>query len=527
MHPVFSITIEQIQNLNDEVSRELVARLCKADLRTLAASPAYVTWGGDQRPKDGGVDVRVDIDPPISIHGYVRNDRTAFQVKAEKFSVGKIPGEMAPDGVIRPALADLAKTKGAYIIVSTRDSLSDKSLIARVKAMTDCLAMYGLVGKVTADFYDCRRLSDWISQHPAVALWIRHVLGTPIHGWRPYGGWAYQETDVDNEYLLDDRAKFFLPDADPGTDAITAINNLRNDLRKSVSCRIVGLSGVGKTRLVQALFDRRISTSHPALDPENVLYTDLSDNPTPQPLAMIDALISEKSDSVVVVDNCGSEVHRKLSDVVNRAGSNLRLITIEYDIRDDLPEGTRCYRLDGSSAEVIKKLLKQRFAFLSQIDLDKIAEFSDGNARVAFALASTTERTGELARLRDEDLFNRLFHQQTFANGELLRCAEVASLLYSFEGEDTSLGSELQMLSTIAEVTPLSFSRNIVELQRRGLVQARAQWRAVLPHAIANRLAARAVESIPKKILIESLIDNASDRVARSFSRRLGYLHEL
>ncbi|MDA8431257.1 MAG: hypothetical protein M0T70_18545 [Geobacteraceae bacterium] len=428
MHPIFSITVEDIKSLTDGQSRELVARLCRAEVREHGFSQAAVTWGGDQRAKDGGVDVRVDVDPPIGISGYIKKDRCAFQVKAEKFGPGKIPDEMAPKGVLRPAIVELANDNGAYMIVSTRDSVSATSLSARIKAMAACLSDNGLSGKVVVDFYDCRRIADWVEQHPAIANWIRHVIGKPLVGWQPYSPWAYQESDTESEYLVDDRVKVFVPNADEGSDVLSAINRLRNDLNKNVSVRIVGLSGVGKTRLVQALFDKRICTELPELDAENVVYTDLSDNPTPQPNAMVEALVTDNSDCVVVIDNCGHDVHQRLTDTVKRHGSKVRLITVEYDIRDDLPEGTICYRLEGSSDDVIKKLLKRRFKVLSGRDIDKIAEFSDGNARVAYALAFSTETTGELAQLRDSELFKRLFVQKHADNDEILRCAETASL---------------------------------------------------------------------------------------------------
>ena len=50
-------------------------------------------------------------------------------------------------------------------------------------------------------------------------------------------------------------------------------------------------------------------------------------------------------------------------------------------------------------------------------------------------------------------------------------------------------------------------------------------WRAVLPHAIANRLAALALENIPLATIEAQLIANAPVRLVKSFSRRLGYLH--
>jgi hypothetical protein len=526
MHPIFSVSSEEIQSLTDVQARELVARLCKSELRTQGISTAMVSWGGDQRAKDGGVDVRVDVNPPLGIGGYVKKDRCAFQIKAETFNASKIPVEMAPKGVLRPAITDLAGSGGAYVVASTRDNLSDSSLAARKAAMESCLSSFGLAGKVEVDFYDCRRIADWIEQHPAMAIWVKVASGRPLVGWKPYGPWAYQEHDANAEYLIDDRVKVFIPDADEGSDVSTAIKRLRTDLSQNVSLRIVGLSGVGKTRLVQSLFDNRLCADQPALDPENVIYADISDAVTPQPSVMVDALVASGADCVVVVDNCGPDVHQRLTEIAKRPGSKIRLITVEYDIRDDLPEGTMCYRLEGSSDEIIKELLKRRHSFLSENDIDKIAEFSDGNARVAFALASTTETKGELARLRDSELFQRLFHQKNFASDELLKCAEAASLLYSFDGEDTSLGSEIGILAGLAEVSEATFVRNVVQLQRRGLVQQRGKWRAVLPHAISNRLAANAVEVYPAQRLTSLLLDNASDRVARSFSRRFGYLHE-
>ncbi len=70
MHPIFQVTAEEIQDLSDTHARELVSRLCRAELRSKGLSEAFVTWGGDQRAKDGGVDVRVNITPSVTINGY-------------------------------------------------------------------------------------------------------------------------------------------------------------------------------------------------------------------------------------------------------------------------------------------------------------------------------------------------------------------------------------------------------------------------------------------------------------------------
>ena len=527
MSHIFEIDKSFVKAVDDEAARELVARLCRAELRAQGLPESAVTWGGDQRAKDGGVDVRVDCPNPLRKPDFIKTARSVIQVKAENFPPSKIQEEMAPKGTLRPAILDLKETAGSYVIVSTQDDFTDSALQPRRDAIRKCLNDYGLDSFVQSDFYDSRRIADWVEQYPSIATWLRQKIGQPIKGWRPYGPWAYKEEDPKAEYLIDEQAKIFVPGAQEGTCVTDAISQLRSELRSPVSIRIVGLSGVGKTRLVQALFDSRVCPESPTPALENVIYVDLADEPEPQPQEMLESLLQHGTDSIVVVDNCGPDAHERLTQIVKRKDSLLKLISIEYDIGDNLPEDTLCYRLEGSSSEVIKSLLKGRFQCLSDNDSDQICEFSDGNARVAFALASTVETGGELSQLRNQELFKRLFQQKNDPNDELLRIAEAASLLYSFNGSDLSPNSEIAKLADIAEVSPLSFSRHMAELERRGLIQRRGQWRAVLPHAIANGLAVRMLQSMPAEdLLCQTLIEQGDERIARSFCRRLGFLHD-
>lgn len=49
MTHIFAVNTDEIKNLNDELSRELVARLCRGELRQKKIHQDFVTWGG--RPK--------------------------------------------------------------------------------------------------------------------------------------------------------------------------------------------------------------------------------------------------------------------------------------------------------------------------------------------------------------------------------------------------------------------------------------------------------------------------------------------
>ncbi len=214
---------------------------------------------------------------------------------------------------------------------------------------------------------------------------------------------------------------------------------MRDQLREPQSVvRLVGLSGVGKTRLVQALFDDRVGVQ--SLKPSVAIYTNMADSPDPQPTGLASELVAAGTPAILVVDNCAPELHQRLSEVCRQEHSKLSVITVEYDIREDEPEGTEIFILDRSSPELIEKLLRRRFQAISQIDARTIVEFSGGNARIALGLAATIERNGTVAGLTDEQLFHRLFLQRHVPDESLYLVAQACSLVYSFHGVD-SLGA--------------------------------------------------------------------------------------
>lgn len=525
MHPIFHIQIDHIRALDDGQARELLARLCRLHVQRAGLDPANVFWGGDQRAVDEGVDVRIDCQPACDVSGPLGRSVAIVQVKAEPFRPAKIAPEMAPKGVIRPSIASLAPNVGAYVIASTRDDPADPKRRDRVAAMETVLNDHGLTGKIRVDFLGARQIADWVEQFPPLAIWVREGIDKPIQGWNGYGPWAYKETDQDAEFIVGKEPRVFAPGAAEAMTDLQAINAIRHDLAIGTTVRLVGLSGVGKTRLAQALFDPRIETDAPALSRDWAIYTDISNSPNPSPEGLIEALAGSVERSILIVDNCGQKSHSALVERKAKVASKLGLLTIEYDIQDDLPEDTTFYRLEGASEETLSALLRSRYPQLSWSDVHVVIAASEGNSRLAFALASTSRQTDDLSSLKDGDLFRRLFEQSRGAGDELLRCAKAASLIYSFDGEDFSATSEIAILASFASSIPADFRRNVVELRRRGLLQERGKWRALLPHAVSNRLAAEALEEHLASDLEDRLCASAPERVRASFAHRLSFLH--
>jgi hypothetical protein len=524
---MFEVTADQIALLNDEDLRSLVGLLCESEVRQRGISRSCVKWGGNQRAADGGLDVRVVLPPGVEIEGFVPRPNTGFQAKAEEMSPSKITAEMRPGGVLRPAIRALAEQAGAYIIVSSKSFLSDIALQKRIKAMSEAAGEAPNAGALRLDFYDRRRLETWLRDHAGTSLWVRERIGKPIQGWSGYGAWSNDPEGPDAEFLLDNglRVKDYRVKMGPSLSAVDGIISIRHVLWNPRGVvRLAGLSGVGKTRLVQALFDYRVGEH--SLDPGLAVYTNLNDSPNPQPAALASELISTQKRACLVVDNCPPDVHHRLLELCRSGESSISLITIEYDIREDQPEGTDVFVLEAASTGLVEILIKRRFPGLSPVDAQRIANFSGGNARIAIALAERIERGESITHLSDEDLFGRLFHQRHQADEIFFSAAQALSLVYSFQGEDVSgdAEAELSPLGTLVGKNAQEMFRHSAELERRGLLQRRGRWRAILPPAIANCLAATALQNVPPDAIEGCFLRSGRERLLKSFSRRLGYL---
>ncbi|MDT9599135.1 hypothetical protein [Sphingosinicella rhizophila] len=523
---MFEVTGDEIQRLGDTELRTLVSRLAIAELRAKCMPIAGVTAGGHQDAADGGLDVRVEV----AVEGYegdfVPRVPLGVQVKKPDMSASAIKDEMSPKGILRPVIGNLADDGGAYIIVSSQGSVADKPLSDRRTAMSESLDGHPSQSKLLVDFYDRERLATWVNQYPGVAAWVRAKVGRPLAGWQSLGDWSGIRVGGDGKFIADDAA--CLIDARTGVQHVLAvvdgINSIRDLLSQPAQCvRLIGMSGLGKTRLVQALFESEVGGE--ALDPSLAIYTDYSDTPDPTAKQLALQFLETDQRAILVVDNCNPQTHADLAKICGSGKSQVSLITVEYDVRDDEPERTEIFRLQAASDGTIGEWLKANFDYVAQVDRDRIAEFSGGNFRVAGVLAETLKRGGTLGNLRDRDLFARIFQQRNDHSDDLLNAAEALSLVYSFDGMDLSDTGELAFLAPIAGANTIKLYAFVAELKRRSVVQSRGRWRALLPHAIANRLAAQALERIPPDQL-DSLCANAPARLQKSLSRRLGYLHD-
>lgn len=523
---IFDIEKDELLRLSDAQLEELIARLAEAEVAIHGHSPACVNWSGSITAPDGGIDIHVQVPVDQLKPGFLVRPDTVFQAKKHKMPKATIEKEMGTGKALSPIISEQARKQGSYIIVSLGDDCSPSGKADRLKAMRDAAKDDPNKSNLHLDFYDRSKLIQWLRQHPSVMLWVKGKLGQGYSGWQPYGVWSNTPQGVTDTLISAPGVTITLPSGKGQKlkidEAISPMRELIRSTKKAV--RITGLSGVGKTRIVQALFDETVGTD--ALDRTVAIYVDTGSEPVPSATAMLDKLIAEDRRAIMILDNCPSELHASLASKVSAAGKEVSLITIEYDIRDDKPQTTEVVHIETNGPEVAEQLLIRRFPSIGQNNARRIAEFADGNARVALAIAERVEEGESLALLSDAQLFNRLFEQRNHPDGHLREQAEILSLVYSFSVSSPDAATdELEILGVLSGYSKIQLFKAATKLMERHVVQKRSHWRAILPHAIANKLAASALNSIPVDQLRATFEAPERQRLLMSFAHRLGLLH--
>lgn len=512
-----------VADLSDESLRELLRHLLEAEAKARGIAATGISVGGNQTAGDGGVDASIAWTGEPRPRGWLPRRTNLFQSKAETMGPAKISKEMRLNDKPRPIFAELVRKRGSYIIFSIDDP-SASAYDSRIAAMRKAIEDVPNGNRITLDFYGADRIARWANEHVGIASWLLGKLGRSRGGWEPYGDWS-RAAEPGGRYVLDgtSRAKVggaYMPVGE-------AVSRIRAHLAvPGNAVRLIGLSGMGKTRLAEALFDEHLQGGS-ELPRSFAIYADAGLQPAVSPALLADQLASSRTEAIIVVDNCAQKLHGQLAQIVKRDTSRASLLTIDYDVDGEGTAGLLVTLADNSEG-VLVDLLEQRFPKLSQADRNHLAKFSGGNARIALKIAEASGPGVDLSRLNDSELLDRLFQvERKGADDDARLYAAVAALVYAFYVKDHGdHAAEYPTLAGIAETTPDKFHRAVARFLDWGIVQMRGPQRALMPQPLANMLAAPFVRQSDPVTLI-SRFNAGPRRLFASFARRIGQLHDV
>jgi len=522
---MLEIESTHILELDDKMLRDLIGLLCEEELKKFDTGVCNVFWGGNQTAADGGIDVRCEYEGEAYSNSFIPRNKTGFQVKLSDYKPNQILNEMQDKGILKESIQNLCKNNGAYILVCGKSSVSDQMYKNRIDAMKKAVQGYEGSENVCLDFFDGNRIATWLRNYPALIIWVREKISRPLEGWRAYGEWSNTQEKDYKGYIIDEEKRLYDYMEDKEITVLEGIQKFRDLINKGAAIiRLTGLSGVGKTRFLEELFDKNVGVD--ALDSSKVIYADAAETLIPCAEQMVRELILKSEKVIVILDNCGAELHSVLMKICKTEETReVSLITVEYDVQEQNIEETETFVLKPASDATIEELIAKNYKNIPLPTIKRIVEISGGNARLAFLFATSLLKYNKnINAISNSELFKRLFWQRGQEDKELRKTAEVFSMLYSVNYEDEGEDGELRKLCELAELTLKEARFNLEKLKKRGLLQTRGRWCAVLPHALSNYLAINAIQCYRENILAKELIENGTERMKKSFAHRLTFL---
>lgn len=427
---------------------------------------------------DGGVDGSIRWAGAPDRTSYLSSRNCIVQVKAAAITPGKAAKDILTTvGDLEPAIRATLEAGGTYIMLCNRSYVGPE-VAKRAVAIIETIKAQGLkVNALQVAFRDADQIATWVNEHPQVATWVQEQtqpgLATTFKTYTHWAGRHEHETPfINDERLAAVRA---------------AVRSAIEQEREVV--RVVGLSGLGKSRLVlEALADDVDAGYRPA---DLVLYGIETELGSTTVKGGVQFLADIGKRAIIVVDRCCAATHTDLAAMVRRSSSRLSLITIDHEIpRGPLPPGT--HLVERASMAVVEALIKSLQPGLQTEDVRRLVKFANGFPQMAVLSTQAWVADIPLATVTTDFLIEQVVIGNSLLNKEeVLQSAKLLSV-FGLMGFRDEAAVELDQAASISGVLSAEQLRTtFADLGHRRVMQARGRYITIQPRPIAHSLAER------------------------------------
>lgn len=465
---------------------------------------------------DGGEDGRIRWDKGPSSTDWIPKPFTLLQCKATKMTATASGKEILikDESRLKPRVEEVLDAGGAYILFTNKSRNTDhkKPLITAVRQSIK------KVGKSYADtadikIYDSDDIAAWVNQYIAAVTYVCECSGLSLPlGLKTWDQFSKLEA-LSNKFFTNEQIE-------------TILSHLRSHLTIPQNViRLMGLSGLGKTRLILEAFrpPSELDNNLQQAFSSEMVYFDASfgENSLPGLLANF---VSRHLKGIIVVDNCGLELHKRLVTEVKSSSSKLAMITVDYDLAKP-SSSDPIIPIEGSLYnDIIKEMLRDQYKELSERDIERIAEFAQGFPHMAVLLAKDRQIDKDtIGYLSDDDLLNKLLWGRKPKDSEALAAIR-ACAIFDYFGYQDDVSSQRNFIGEqIASLKQDRFYEIFVEFADRGIIELRGRFARVKPLPLAVRLAAdwwkncrpEKVPSLLTLIVEEGLAERLCDQMSK------------
>ena len=469
----FEVSADDVRSLTNAQFADLLRRLLHAEALANDLPEDGIHVASNITAPDGGEDARIEWEGRAEGTSYLPSRLCQFQMKAGPITPAKAGQEVTRRGEVKPMIRSAIEAGFNYIMLSTHAYVR-KEIEAREEKIRQALRGSGLaINDDQVGFRSGEQIASWVNSQPSIAFWLlERVRPGSVGTFTTYEGWGRRPEHRTVSFSDDSR----LPELRERIRACATV--------PGSALRVVGLSGVGKSRLVFEAFG---GEAEEAL----VLYTVESESPVGAVQSTVNQLSDSQRRAVVVVDECDAKSHRQLSGMVSRVGSQLSLVTIDDELPRNVSDNAT-FELADSPEEVVESIVEELLHSIPNEDKRNLSRFAKGFPAVAVRIAGVWGAGVPIAHSTNDDLVDSFVSGRSTLNQDhLLKSAQLAST-FGLMGWKHPIANQADEVSEFDGVlTDSQFRRGINDLLNRGIVRQRGRCVTLQPKPIALNLAER------------------------------------
>lgn len=516
---ILKVNNTDIEKLSDLQLTELLSILLYFEAEKWEISANSVGVALNITTPDGGEDGRIKWSGGIEKTNWLPNRFTFFQCKATDMPPAKCKDEiLTRDKVLKPRVKEVIEMEGAYILFHNQ-TLNEQQQQQRISKFKEAIeeSPEQIDGKTVSIYiYDASKIAAWtnesISAVVAVWNWVGNHLPNGAMTWRSWSG--YQENNY--SYVVDDSNK----------SNIAQLRSHFTGVRKVA--RIIGLSGLGKTRLAFEAFRPPVDTNDAEQfsRSKEVIYLDAAINYQGIP-ASVSTWRSQGLRGTVIVDNCNPELHDILRGEIEHTGSQLNLLTLDYNpgrYNSDHPY----IKLNQVSDTIINGIITQSYPGISQEDVERIVQFAQGFPKIAVLLAKARlNEDDDIGSLRDDTLIDKLLWGRNDKDSIKQKVISACALFEHIGFESDVLSQRQFVTEYICRISGEEFYEACQYFIDRGILDVRGRYIRVTPQPLAIRLAADWWKNCPPERAYQLVTADMPTGMSEALCDQMAKLHFL
>jgi hypothetical protein len=357
---------------------------------------------------------------------------------------------------------------------------------------------------------------------------IQNVLETQKSKYRPFVAWKEW-----NELTNNPQSDKFI-----SNEKIQEVQNSILTASKTTSViRLLGLSGLGKTRILLETFRPKENDNDSLITSNRILYVNCNDYPNQINFSeIISKIKNEKKDAILIVDNCDISTHK----LILRNLKGLSLITIDSNPEENSnTEGTNYIVIyKNELSDIVTQLVDNNFQNIGEGNIERIKDFSQGIPLMAVLLGESV-KNGEqfVGKLNDKDLLDKLLGAK--GKEEKHRTILKSCSIFNYFGFYDELSTQTEFIAKNTNITSLNGDENVKVNDfyetcnyylKREIFEKRGRYIGMRPFPLAMSLAQEWLDPLtPQRLIavineISGLQEPDRTSLSKAFAEQMKYL---